>query len=462
MTDMSTPRSRTEPTVISTILATLRNPKASRQGAAVFLFLNAIVGLVEFVVSGTMIEGWRAPVQIAMFTLNAVLGALLVSRFGERLRVIVILWVVAAAVTLGALAPTGVGLMGQTGLGLAILALLLGAGREIPTLAGLVLGAVSGSALMGSLGVTFVTGLMASTLIAATPIALGAYSGIFCERAGVVNIAIEGMMLTGALVGQLVATYTRSLLLGAIAGILAGGLMGALHAVLCIRFKADQIISGTVINIAAAGITGHIYQRYLVPTALEKAIGTTAGVGTFPVIRIPFLKEIPILGRVLFENQPVVLAMLALTFIIHYVMFNTPWGLRTRAVGEHPKAADTLGINVYLMRYVNVIVGGLVAGLGGIWFTLEWVGTFNIGMTVGKGFIGLAAMIFGKWRPFGSFFAANIFGFFLALQIRGQAAGSQIPYQFLSMAPYLATMIVLAGIIGRAIPPKADGIPYEK
>ena len=184
--------------------------------------------------------------------------------------------------------------------------------------------------------------------------------------------------------------------------------------------------------------------------------------GTFPVIRIPFLKEIPILGQVLFENQPVVLAMLALTLIIHYVMFNTPWGLRTRAVGEHPKAADTLGINVYWMRYVNVIVGGLIAGLGGIWFTLEWVGTFNIGMTVGKGFIGLAAMIFGKWSPFGSFFAANIFGFFLALQIRGQAAGSQIPYQFLSMAPYLATMIVLAGVIGRAIPPKADGIPYEK
>lgn len=318
--------------------------------------------------------------------------------------------------------------------------------------------------------VSGLTGVLSAALIAATPIALGAYSGVFCERAGVVNIAIEGMMLTAALTSQLVTQYVGNawmgtpmepygLPLGALVGLMTGALLGGLHALLSIRFKVDQIISGTVINIGAIGVTGALYNVFL---AGGVAAGVPVSPGTFPVIRIPILKDIPILGPVFFVNQPVVFSMLVITVISHYVLFYTPWGLRTRAVGEHPRAADTLGVNVYTMRYASVIIGGTLAGLGGIWFTLEWVGVFNLLMTTGRGYIGLAAMIFGKWTPFGSFGAALIFGLAQALQIRVQASGSQIPFQFLVMAPYLLTMLVLAGFVGRATPPAADGIPYEK
>ena len=315
-----------------------------------------------------------------------------------------------------------------------------------------------------------ITGILHAALIAAAPLALGAYSGLFCEKSGVVNIAIEGMMLTSALTSQLVAQYIGSawlgtslepwgLVLGLIAGILTGALLGGLHALLSIRFKVDQIISGTVINIGAGGVTGALYNLFL---AGGIASGVPVSPGTFPVIHIPILKDIPILGPVLFENQPVVFSMLILTLVAHYVINYTPWGLRTRAVGEHPAAADTLGINVYFMRYMSVIIGGAMAGLAGTWFTLEWVGVFNLQMTGGRGFIALAAMIFGKWTAFGSFGAAMIFGLAQALQIKVQVGGSVIPFQFLVMAPYLLTMLMLAGFVGRATPPAADGIPYEK
>jgi ABC-type uncharacterized transport system permease subunit len=302
-----------------------------------------------------------------------------------------------------------------------------------------------------------IVGLLASTIIAATPLALGAYCGIFCERSGVVNIGIEGMMLTAACISQIVAQYSGDLVLALIAGILTGGILAFLHAVISIRFKAEQIISGTVINILAVGLTGHLYQRYLAFGA-----GAPPSPGTFPKMPIPILKDIPILGPIFFQHQPIVYVMLILTFLTHFILFYTPWGLRTRAVGEHPRAADTVGINVYRVRYINVTLSGLIAGLAGCWFTLEWVGTFNLLMTGGKGFIALAAMIFGKWSPFGSFAAAVIFGFANALQINFQLNMPNIPYQFLTMAPYLLTMIVLAGVIGRAIPPAADGQPYEK
>lgn len=315
-----------------------------------------------------------------------------------------------------------------------------------------------------------IVGLLSIALAAATPLALGAYSGVFSERAGVVNIAIEGMMLTSALTAQLFAQYIGGswvgtpmapwgLVFGAGVGILTGALLGGLHALLSIRFKVDQIISGTVINIGAIGVTGALYNVFL---AGGIAGGVPVSIGTFPVIRIPILQDIPLIGPVLFENQPVTYAMLVITLISHYVLFYTPWGLRTRAVGEHPRAADTLGVNVFRMRYLSVIISGALAGLGGTWFTLESVGTFNLLMTGGRGFIALAAMIFGKWTPFGSLGAALLFGLAQAGQIRVQVSGSAIPFQFLSMAPYVATMLVLAGFVGRAEPPAADGIPYEK
>jgi simple sugar transport system permease protein len=227
-----------------------------------------------------------------------------------------------------------------------------------------------------------------------------------------------------------------------------------LHAFISIRFKTDQIISGTVINILSTGLTAHIYQIYLVPPRWP------GSAGTFPDLPIPFLSQIPFIGRILFDHQPLVYLMLILTFVIHYVLFYTPWGLRMRAVGEHPKAADTVGINVYFTRYANVIIGGLMAGLGGIWLTLEWVGTFNINMTNGRGFIALAALIFGRWTPFGAFGAALLFGLANAVQIRTQTVFPQIPAEFLQILPYLLTIIVAA--VRRPIPPTAVGQPYEK
>jgi simple sugar transport system permease protein len=317
-----------------------------------------------------------------------------------------------------------------------------------------------------------ITTILGFALVAATPIALGAYSGLFSERAGIVNIGIEGMMLISALTSQLFAQFVASqwvdtpmepygLAIAGLVGILTGMLLGGLHALLSIRFNVNQIISGTVINIAAIGITGALYNLFLA--------GGNAPVsaGTFPIITIPVLSEIPILGPVLFENKPVVYSMLILTFVSHYILFYTPWGLRTRAVGEHPRAADTLGVDVFKMRYASVIIGGALAGLAGTWFTVENIGVFNLLMTGGRGFIALAAMIFGRWTPFGAFTAAMIFGLAQALQIRAQTTGLRIfevevPYQFLIMAPYILTMLVLAGFGGRARPPAADGIPYEK
>lgn len=298
-----------------------------------------------------------------------------------------------------------------------------------------------------------IAGLLQLTIATATPIALGAYAGLFSERAGIVNIAIEGMMLMAAMVGAFVSGYTGSLFLGVIGGLLSGGLMAALHAVVSIRFKTDQIISGTVINFMAAGLTGHIYQIYLVPPRWP------GSAGTFAEMPIPVLSKIPFIGPILFQHQPIVYSMLILTVVIHYVLFYTPWGLRMRAVGEHPRAADTLGINVYFTRYANVIIGGLLAGLGGIWLSLEWVGTFNINMTNGRGFIALAALIFGRWTPFGAFGAALLFGLANAIQIRTQTLNPDIPAEFLQMLPYVLTVIVAA--VSRPIPPAAVGQPYE-
>lgn len=296
-------------------------------------------------------------------------------------------------------------------------------------------------------------GLLQLTVATATPIALGAYAGLFSERAGVVNIAIEGMMLMAAMVGAFVSGYTGSLFWGVIGGLLSGGLMAALHAVVSIRFKTDQIISGTVINFMAAGLTGHIYQIYLVPPRWP------GSAGTFPEMPIPVLSKIPFIGPIFFQHQPIVYLLLILTGVIHYVLFYTPWGLRMRAVGEHPRAADTLGINVYFTRYANVIIGGLLAGLGGIWLSLEWVGTFNINMTNGRGFIALAALIFGRWTPFGAFGAALLFGLANAIQIRTQTLNPDIPAEFLQMLPYVLTVVVAA--VRRPIPPAAVGQPYE-
>ncbi|MBN1993392.1 MAG: ABC transporter permease [Anaerolineae bacterium] len=300
------------------------------------------------------------------------------------------------------------------------------------------------------------TGILKTTLLLATPIALGGFSGVLSERAGVVNIAIEGMMLSSAFMSTLVGSVTGNLYLGLLGGISIGVLMAALHGLLSVKYKVDQIISGVVINILAVGLTSYLASRFL-----EK-YQELNNPGTFQPIAIPLLSRIPIIGPVLFENNLIVYLLFGLMFAIHFMLFYTRWGLRTRAVGEHPKAADTLGINVFNMRYINVLLSGAVAGVGGAYFTIGSVGRFDEVMTAGKGYIGLAAMIFGKWTPFGAFGASLIFGFADSLQTKLQILNVPIPSEFLLMAPYLATIIAVAGVIGRATPPAADGIPYEK
>ena len=306
----------------------------------------------------------------------------------------------------------------------------------------------------------------------AAPIALAAYCGLMCERAAVINIGIEGMMLMAAMVGYGVNVYAftwmkdggidpnlagdLSRLLALTLAVVSSVLLAWLHGVVSIKFKADQIISGTVINILALGLTGYFYRQYL-------AQNIPPGPGTFSPFDIPLLSQIPIVGAILFQGQkPIVYLMLVITLAIHYVLFYTPWGLRTRAVGENPRAADTLGIDVYRVRYINVLIGGVFAGLGGAWFTLEAVDVFNPQMTNGLGFIGLAAMIFGNWTAFGALAGSLIFGLGNTITTTVSIFRPDIPSQIPQMLPYLLTIFVLAGFVGRAVPPAADGQPYDK
>jgi simple sugar transport system permease protein len=298
-------------------------------------------------------------------------------------------------------------------------------------------------------------GLLRTTLQRAVPITLGALSGILCERAGVVNIAIEGMMLTGAMVGSLVGSLTNSWI-GLVAGMLSGAFLALVHGVLSIKYKTDQIVSGTVINIFSTGITSFISAKFL------QKYQELNSPEIFPPIEIPVLSKIPFIGPIVFSHNLFMYAMFIFLFVLHFSLFYTRWGLRMRSVGEHPKAADTLGINVFRTRYMAVILGGMMAGFGGAYFTLGSVGRFDEVMTAGRGFIGLAAMIFGNWNPFGAFGAGLLFGFADMLASRLAILGVQIPSEFLLMAPYIATMIVLAGVVGRSQAPAADGKPYEK
>jgi len=323
-----------------------------------------------------------------------------------------------------------------------------------------------------------ITSMLATTIAVATPLTLGALSGIFCERAGVVNIGIEGMMLGAAFFGWLTAIYMNtifgmppliSLVVGVFGAMLSGGLFALLHAVLSITYKVDQIIGGTVINIMAIGVTGFLNRQLFFESGSIFGGQVPHAPGVLPRIQIPFLADIPVVGRV-FDQQPVTIAAILLVIISHYVLFYTPWGLRTRAVGEHPKAADTVGINVAKMRYWNVIIGGFLAGLGGAYFTLESVPSFEPLMTNGRGFIALAAMIFGNWSPFGAWAAAMVFGASQAFQIKLQLFREIIPAQWaflqnsylVGLTPYILTMLILTGIVGKTTPPAADGVPYEK
>jgi len=304
-------------------------------------------------------------------------------------------------------------------------------------------------------GLAATISILTVTITQATPITFGALTGICSERTGVVNIGIEGLLLTSAFFGFMVGVYTQNLALALCAAVLSSALMSLLHAVLSISFRVDQIISGTVVNILAVGLTGY-FNRQLFAT------GAPPGLRALPQLNIPGLSQLPWIGQILFQQKPLALLAIVLVFVVHFALFRTRWGLRTRAVGEHPLAADTVGVNVNRLRYMNVLIGGAIAGLGGAFFTLESVPHFEPLMTNGIGFIGLAAMIVGKWTPFGAWGAALLFGVAEAIPTAMQLQGINIPYQIVSLLPYLLTIVVVAGAVGRATPPAADGQPYVR
>jgi general nucleoside transport system permease protein len=300
-------------------------------------------------------------------------------------------------------------------------------------------------------------GILQGTVFLSIPLVLGALSGVLCERSGVINVSIEGQFLVGAFAAALVGSVTDSLWTGLIAGCLAGGVMGLLLAVFAIRYLVDQVILGVVLNVFALGLTGFLYDRLLQTDA-----DTYNNPGTFTAIRIPGLADIPVLGPVLFDSNIFLYLTYILLAAVHIGLFHTRWGLRMRAVGEHPTAADTVGIKVLAVRYRNVVYGGLIAGLGGSFLTVGSVGAFGKNMTSGKGFIALAALIFGRWSPLGALAAATVFGLADQLQLVLTSIGVSIPSQFMLMAPYLATIFAVAGLVGKVRAPKADGKPYVK
>ena len=299
-------------------------------------------------------------------------------------------------------------------------------------------------------------GMLQSSLLRSVPITFGALAGVLCERAGVVNIAIEGMLLSAAFASAVVASVTDNLWIGLLAGAAIGALVAWLLAVLSIRYLVDQIVGGTVINIFALGMTSYLASQFL---EQNEALNDP---GRFQNVKIPVLADIPIIGPVLFDNNVFIYLMYLFVAAIFVGLFYTRWGLRVRSVGEHPRAADTVGIRVLFTRYRNVILGGAVAGVGGAYLTLGAVGSFREGMTAGRGFIGLAAMIVGRWNPIGAFAAALVFGFADSLQVKLNILGVGIPPEFLGMAPYLVTILVVAGAAHRVRPPAADGKPYVK
>ena len=324
----------------------------------------------------------------------------------------------------------------------------------------LLYGAIALVALLGWLAagsVVPVAFILGSALVLAVPIILGAMAGVMSERVGVVNIAIEGQLLTGAFVASVVGTLTENQIVGIIAAMVTAALFSAVLAVFAVRFLAQQIIVGVVLNVLAIGITNFLYQQWV--TEDESA---TNSPGTLPIIHIPFLGDIPVIGPVLFQNRITVFLAIGIVIVLWFVLFKTKLGLRARAVGENPLAADTVGINVSRTRFWWVTLGGLLAGLGGAALTVGSSGSFGREMSGGLGFIALAVVILGRWHPGYATAAALLFGFSIILRIWANQVSPGIPTNFITMVPYLVTIIAVVGFVGRSRPPAADGIPYVK
>ena len=301
------------------------------------------------------------------------------------------------------------------------------------------------------------TGLLQGALLLSVPLIFGAMAGVLSERSGVINIAIEGQLLAGAFMSGVIASLTQNTWLGLLIAPFAGAAISWLLAVFAIKYGIDQVVLGFVLNVLVIGLTNFLYKKLLIPYQSTWNSG-----GTFAPIEIPFLSKIPVIGPIFFSQSIIVYLMYIVVIIIHVALFKSRWGLRTRSVGEHPTAAESVGIDVNKIRFRNVVIAGAVAGLGGAFFTLGAVGAFNKEMTAGKGFIALAALIFGRWSPMGAVAAALIFGFADNLQGLLTITGTPIPSEFMLMAPYIATIIAVSGFVGKVRAPAADGIPYKR
>ncbi len=302
-----------------------------------------------------------------------------------------------------------------------------------------------------------VVSLFAGAVALAVPLVFGALGGVLGERAGVVNIAIEGQLLFGAFAAAVTASLTGSPYAGLVAAMVAGALIALILGLFAITYFVDQVIVGVVLNVLVVGLTNFLFRQVLTPNA--DALNSPDRIRAFP---IPVLGEIPLIGPILFRQTPLVYLLYAVVALVAYALYRTRWGLRVRAVGEHPKAADTVGIKVIRTRYRTVLLAGAIAGLGGAYFSLVSVAGFNREMTGGAGYIALAAVIFGKWDPIRATLAALLFGFATNLQGVLSAIGSPVPSQFMLMLPYLVTIFAVAGLVGRSRPPAADGVPYRQ
>jgi simple sugar transport system permease protein len=301
------------------------------------------------------------------------------------------------------------------------------------------------------------TGLLQGAIILSVPLIFGSMSGLICEKSGVINIAIEGQLLAAAFVSAVVASISSNMIIGLISGPIAGALISLILAYFSIKFQVDQVILGFVINVLVLGLTNFFYTQLLIPYE-----STWNASPSFSTIAIPGLSKLPIIGPTLFNQTIIVYLMYIIIFGVQFALFKTRWGLRTRSIGEHPVAADSVGIDVNRLRFKNVIIAGLVAGLGGAYFTVGAVGPFSKEMTAGAGFIALACLIFGKWTPKGVIIAALFFGFADYLQGTLSIIGVPIPSEFMLMVPYVATIIAVSGLVGRVRAPAADGIPFMR
>lgn len=331
---------------------------------------------------------------------------------------------------------------------------------KTPLWSAVLYGAIAMTALLGwlasgnSVPIAFIFG---TALALAVPLILGSMAGLMSERVGITNIAIEGQLLTGAFMAAVVATLTKSFVLGMIAAMATAALLSVILAVFSIRFLAQQIIVGVVLNVLVLGVTNFLFQQWLSNDA-----SNLNNPGTLDVISIPFLSEIPILGPIFFENRVTVFIAVLVVPIIWFVLFKTKLGLRARAVGEHPLAADTVGVDVGRTRFWWVVLGGSLAGLGGAALTIGSSGAFGREMSGGLGFIALAVMILGRWHPVYASLAALLFGFSIILRVWVNQVSPGIPSDFITIVPYIVTVIAVVGFVGQSRPPKALAIPYVK